>query len=430
MNATHLKKVGFFVDYSFSYYYIFTKKYMSKINVLVLPSDKSGVGKFRSVDPHIKLQNLYPNDFHIDIDYEPRINDINYWKNYQIVHFHRSFGNIDQCPQIIKSLKSLGLIVIADLDDYWLPTKEHPIHQLIIESKLNTKIIENLKVADYVTTTTEIFANEIRKFNKNVIVLPNAIDPKEPQFNQPTPTSDKIRVGWLGGSSHLHDLKLLDNMVNKLSSVQDKLQYYVCGFDIRGSVTEINKQTGEQTQRPIKPQETVWVKYEQIFTNNYNIISPEYKIFLDKFEDKPFEGVEKENYVRVWTRPVDQYARNYSNFDISLAPIKNHIFNRMKSQLKVIEAGFYKKALIASNVGPYTIDLKHAIKNGQFTDGNALLVDEVRNHSDWSKWIKKLVDNPNMITDLGERLYETVKDKYDLNVVTKTRADFYKSLIK
>ncbi len=280
------------------------------------------------------------------------------------------------------------------------------------------------------TTTTEIFANEIRKFNKNVIVLPNAIDPKEPQFNQPTPPSDKIRVGWLGGSSHLHDLKLLDNMVNKLSSVQDKLQYYVCGFDIRGSVTEINKQTGEQTQRPIKPQETVWVKYEQIFTNNYNIISPEYKIFLDKFEDKPFEGVEKENYVRVWTRPVDQYARNYSNFDISLAPIKNHIFNRMKSQLKVIEAGFYKKALIASNVGPYTIDLKHAIKNGQFTDGNALLVDEVRNHSDWSKWIKKLVDNPNMITDLGERLYETVKDKYDLNVVTKTRADFYKSLIK
>ncbi len=74
--------------------------------------------------------------------------------------------------------------------------------------------------------------------------------------------------------------------------------------------------------------------------------------------------------------------------------------------------------------------MKHAIKNGQFTDGNALLVDEVRNHSDWSKWIKKLVDNPNMITDLGERLYETVKDKYDLNIVTKTRADFYKSLIK
>ena len=403
---------------------------MPKINVLVLPSDKSGVGKFRSVDPHVKLQNLYPDDFHVDIDYEPRLNDINYWKKYQIVHFHRSFGNIDQCPDVIKYLSNTGIIMIADLDDYWLPTKEHPIHQLIVENKMNQKIIANLKAADYVITTTELFANEIRKFNKNVIVLPNAIDPNEPQFKQETPKSDKIRVGWLGGSSHLHDLKLLDGMVSKLQPLQDKLQYYVCGFDTRGTVTEINKQTGQQTQRPIKPQETVWVRYEEIFTNNYKIISPEYKLFLDKFEDGQYLGVENENYVRVWTRPVETYAGNYSNFDISLAPIKNHVFNRMKSQLKVIEAGFYKKALIASNVGPYTIDLKHAMKNGEFTDGNALLVDESRNHSDWAKYIKKLVDNPNMITDLGERLYETVKDKYHLDVVTKTRAEFYKSLIK
>ena len=102
----------------------------------------------------------------------------------------------------------------------------------------------------------------------------------------------------------------------------------------------------------------------------------------------------------------------------------------MKSQLKVIEAGFYKKALIASNIGPYTIDLKHAMKNGEFTDGNALLVDEVKNHSDWAKFIKKLVDNPDMVTELGQRLYDTVKDTYDLNKVSDKRADFYKSLIK
>ena len=401
-----------------------------KIKVLVLPSDKSGVGKFRSVDPHVKLQNLYPDDFHVDIDYEPRINDFNFWKEYQIVHFHRSFGNIDHCPQLIKTLQSLGIILVADIDDYWLPTKEHPIHQLIVENKMNQKIVDNLKASDYVITTTEIFANEIRKFNKNVIVLPNAIDPKEPQFNQPTPPSDKIRVGWLGGSSHLHDLKLLDGMVNKLTPIQEKLQYYVCGFDIRGTVTELNKQTGEQKQRPIKPEETVWVRYEEIFTNNYKIITPEYKLFLDKFEEGEYPAIKNENYVRVWTRPVEQYAKNYSNFDISLAPIKNHIFNRMKSQLKVIEAGFYKKALIASNVGPYTIDLKHALDKGNFTNGNALLVNENNNHSDWAKNIKKLVENPNMITDLGEKLYETVKDKYDLNQVTHERASFYKSLIK
>lgn len=324
----------------------------------------------------------------------------------------------------------MGIIVIADIDDYWLPTKEHPIHNLIVNDKMHLKILENLKASDYVTTTTEIFANEIRKFNKNVVVFPNAIDPNEGQFNEPTLPSDKIRVGWLGGSSHLHDLKLLDGMANKLSSYQDKLQYYLCGFDIRGSVTEINKDTGEKRQRPIKPQETVWSMYENIFTDNYKIISPEYKIFLDKFKEEDYPAIKTENYVRVWTRPTDSYARNYAKFDISLAPIKNHIFNRMKSQLKVIEAGFYKKALIASNIGPYTIDLKHALKNGQFIDGNALLVEDSRNHSDWVKNIKKLVENPSMITDLGERLYETVKDRYDINNVSHERASFYKSLIK
>jgi len=404
---------------------------MTKINVLVLPSDKSGVGKFRSVDPHVMLQNMYPNDFHIDIDYEPKVMDQNYWKKYQIVHVHRNIGQTyEETPKLIEWLKSNGIIVIVDIDDYWLPTKEHPIHQLIIQNKIHQKIMDNLKVASYVTTTTKLFAEEIKKYNKNVEVFANAINPKDPQFNEPTLPSNKIRVGWLGGSSHLHDLKLMNGFVSKLSPLQDKLQYYVCGFDTRGTVTEINKETGQQTQRAIKPEETVWARYEEIFTDNYKIVSPKYKEFLSKFEESEFFGWENENYVRVWTRPVTTYAKNYSKFDISLAPIQNHIFNRMKSQLKVIEAGFYKKALIASNVGPYTIDLKHALHQGQFTDGNALLVNESNNHSDWSKNIKKLVENPNMIVDLGERLYETVKDKYDLNNVTKERAEFYKSLIK
>jgi hypothetical protein len=44
--------------------------------------------------------------------------------------------------------------------------------------------------------------------------------------------------------------------------------------------------------------------------------------------------------------------------------------------------------------------------------------------------MKKLIQNPSWAEDLGERLYETVKDTYNLNNVTKTRAELYKSLIK
>jgi glycosyltransferase involved in cell wall biosynthesis len=378
------------------------------------------------------LQNLYPDDFHVDIDYEPKINDINYWKKYQIVHAHRSIGqNYDIVPQLIKQLKSLGIVVIVDIDDYWLPTKEHPIHQLILNHKLNEKIVANLREASYVTTTTNVFADEIKKINKNVIIFPNAIDPTEPQFKQPTLESERIRVGWLGGSSHLHDLLLLDGMVEKNGKeINDKIQYVICGFDTRGTMTEINPKTGEEKRRDILPHETVWVRYEEIFTNKYDIVGEEYKKFLMEFKDVEFPNETSLPYRRVWTKPVTTYATNYSKLDISLAPIKNHIFNRMKSQLKVIEAGFYKKALIASNIGPYTIDLKHSLQNGNFVDGNALLVDEHKNHSDWSKYIKKLINNPNMITDMGERLYETVKDTYDLRNVTRNRAEWYKTLVQ
>jgi glycosyltransferase involved in cell wall biosynthesis len=159
------------------------------------------------------------------------------------------------------------------------------------------------------------------------------------------------------------------------------------------------------------------------------MVSQEEKDFLMKFKEEEFK-VDNQFYTRIWTKPVTSYATNYRWFDVSLAPIKNHIFNRVKSQLKVIEAGFYKKALIASDIGPYTIDLKHALKNGEFTDGNALLVGENKNHSDWSKFMKKLIDNPNWAKDLGERLYETVSKKYELHIVTKERAELYKSLLK
>jgi glycosyltransferase involved in cell wall biosynthesis len=403
---------------------------MSKIKVLVVPSDRSGVGKFRSVDPHIFLQNQNPEDFHVDIVYEPPYDDVNFWTQYEIVAYHRSIGpDFEKANRLIQMLNSLGVITVCDIDDYWMPGKEHPIHDIIKVNKINEKIVANLKVSKYVTTTTELFADEIRKFNKNVVVFPNAINPNEPQFKEPTQKSDKLRIGWLGGSSHLHDIQLLNDGFSKLTSHKDKVQYVLCGFDTRGTVTEINAQTGEHTKRNILPPETVWAQYEKIFTQNFSIISEDYKKHLLKYNQDSYENEMNESYLRVWTKPVTSYAKNYSKFDVSLAPIKNTMFNRMKSQLKVIEAGFYKKALIASEIGPYTLDLKHCLENGNFVDGNAMLIKEVRNHSDWSKCIEKLIKNPNLVEDMGERLYETVKDKYDLNVVTKNRAQFYKSLL-
>jgi len=406
---------------------------MSKIRILAIPSDKHGVGKFRMMDPYQFIGDNHSDDVHVDISYNADNND-EYFLNYDIVVFHTFIHQTNHDDNInrIKWLQSKGIKVIMDIDDLWFVDQRHPMYHQIKNSKIGEMKMEMLKVVDYVTTTTSIFAKTIKdRLNvKNIEIFPNAVNEDEPQFKREPIKSDKIRFGWLGGSSHLSDIELMSNGISSThNSFKDKVQFVLCGFDLRGTVTEID-QEGKQRQRSIQPTETVWYKYEKFFTEDYKVLSPQYKSFLNTFVDTPYDDV-NEPYRRRWTKDIKTYASNYNTFDVSLAPLVESQFNANKSQLKVIEAGFHKKAIIASETDPYTLDLISAINDGKFNDnGNALLVNPRRNHKDWAKHMKRLVENPNMIEDLGNRLYETVKDKYSLKKVCQDRVEFFKSIIK
>jgi len=402
---------------------------MSKIKILVVPSDRTGVSYFRSTNPHLALEKQYPDQFHVDIDYEPQLNNDAWLKQYDIIHYHRTLGPYENMKNLVEKLKEFGIVSIMDLDDYWSPGSHHPAYLLIKNQGLDKKVAANVGIAEYVTTTTELFAEEIKKLNKNVFVLPNAIDPKETQFIPKPTESKKLRIGWLGGSSHLKDLEILNGVVNKLGvdNLLDKVQFVLCGFDLRGNHTEINPDTKEQTVRNITPKESVWYQYERIFTDDYKTVSPQYKEFLLKFVQEEFPNVENEPYRRVWTKHISSYATNYNLFDVSIAPLQENTFNKVKSQLKVIEAGFYKKAIIAQNFGPYRIDLTDAIKFGGGFDlsANSIMIETNRNHKDWYSSIKKLITNPELVTALQNNLYDTVKDRYSMEAVTESRKNLY-----
>lgn len=407
---------------------------MKKLKVLVVPSDRTGVSFFRSTNPHIALQAQYPDLFHVDIDYEPQIFNDEWLKQYDIIQYHRSLGPYEQMESLVKKLKSFGIVSIMDIDDYWAPGSHHPAHILIKANELDVKIRENVRFAQYVTTTTPIFAQEISRLNKNVFVLPNAIDPTESQFVSKPEPSSRVRIGWLGGSSHEKDIEILNGVSNKLGTegLLDKVQFVLCGFDLRGQQTVVDKKTGEQTTRPIEPMESTWYRYEKVITDNYTTISPAYKAHLLKFKPEEYADVANEPYRRVWTKEINSYANNYNLFDISLAPIQENMFNKCKSQLKVIEAGFHHKAIIAQDFGPYQIDLKNALLFGGGFDltANAILVKKERNHKDWYAAIKKLVKNPEYLKALQDNLYATVKDTYSIDKVTADRKDLYQNLVK
>ena len=52
------------------YLYIKENVIEKKIKMLVIPSDRSGCGFFRSVQPHVYIAEHYSNEFEIDIVYE------------------------------------------------------------------------------------------------------------------------------------------------------------------------------------------------------------------------------------------------------------------------------------------------------------------------------------------------------------------------
>ena len=74
--------------------------------------------------------------------------------------------------------------------------------------------------------------------------------------------------------------------------------------------------------------------------------------------------------------------------------------------------------------------LKVNIKESKNGDVLSILSDSNKNHKLWYKYIKYLIDNPNVINDLGEKLFETVYPRYSLKTITEERAEWYRELMR
>ena len=405
-----------------------------KIKVLAIPPDFSGVGYFRMINPHKRLYELFNAEFDIVLKHDVDFTNIDYLKEFDIVCVNRVImPDMTVFFNAVKTLqKEHNVKFVYDIDDYWDLGKDHPSYPMSKREGIEKKIIDTIKIADAVTTTTPIFAERIKQYNKNVYVIPNAIDTTEKQFQPIDKPYDKIRFGFVMGAQHLRDIELLVGMTNRLpKDIIDKIEFVLCGFDLRGTQEYLDID-GQIKLRPILPLETPWYAYENIITDNYKIVSEPYRSWL--FNNVPngeYPHREMEHYRRQWTKPANEYATHYNEIDVLLAPLTECDFNKCKSQLKVIEAGFFKKGIIASNFGPYTLDLKNIIEKGGNInpDGNAILVDTSKNHKGWAKAIEKIVKNPEILETMRNNLHETVKEKYHIDTTTKIRYDIYKKLM-
>ena len=447
-----------------------------RIKILFYNKNRSGVNYFRTLTPAVHLDKNYSDDFDVTInsDFDPTTDEgLEYMKSFDIIHYHTNLTPISGLMvNISNELKKNNIKLVLDLDDYWKLDNKHPKYYQFKENNISQMIETNIKIADYITTTTDLLAAEIKKVSgrDNVIVLENSIDPKTmPQFENKRTKSDIVRIMYLGGSTHLHDIKQLEGVANMLNldiETKNKFKFINVGWDMRGEksqivfnqqlkkelenrnqftqklLNEIHKSKGIESniktlpedlrkkyegvifnvqKVKFKPDEIPYYEYEKILSDNYRIIDDKkYLKWLTTYSDGNYDNESK--YARRWTQPANKYAYYLNEADVIIAPLLNTKFNNMKSCLKQIEGWSRKLAVVCSDVAPYNID-------GKNMENCILIPDKPNNKKHWFKALKKLIINDKLREYLGENLYKDFSKKYHLDVVNRKRVLFYKEII-
>lgn len=397
------------------------------MKILVISTDTDGVGYYRSLMPHLTIND---SDFEIDIrmlqDGTFNLLDENYISQYNIVFYNKTipFAKKEYADKFTNIIKSHNIKLIYDIDDYWILNSSHLNYDVWKKTKSDEVIVNAIKSADHITTTTTLFAKRIAEENPNVTVLPNAVNLEEQQWVFNRIPSEKIRFLWGGGISHMVDLRLLKPSVESFDkNFLSKAQLFMCGYDLR-------VRTPQGLLMRSDPKTNQWTFFEDIFTaKGKHINSDSYRAFLHEYNDKDY-GIHKEFinefYQRRWTRPILSYGHMYNEADVCLAPLKNNnVFNFYKSNLKVIEAGAHHCPIIASNYGPYTIDDIEGKEDGK---QKGILIDESDNNG-WYKAMKFYVEHPELVKEHGENLYEYVKNNLCIKEIGKKRKELYEKLI-
>lgn len=370
--------------------------------------------------------------------------------NFNIVHFLREVDHDWQgkSKYIIERLHKLGIKVVFDIDDYWKVDKTHYLNKRYRENNIAKQVGEIFGMVDLVTTTTEFMRDKIYNESAalNVHVLTNSINPEEPQFEVRQIDNALVRFGWIGGVHHKPDLELMRYSLQKIQSDKELInKFQIClggfnvtvqfsdqdekdlaklGFDVERLQSCNFKQMCDYfAEKKVNPPVPEYVNLERIFTDDHKIFKHDkfYLNYLKQFTSSMEHISFDKSYRRLWGKDVFNYAQMYNEIDVALIPLVDNSFNNCKSQLKIIEAGFMGKAVIVSNVHPYTIDCVNR--------ENCLTVNSRMNLMDWYLHMKRMVNEPNLRADLAAAMFETVREKYHVKTPNAIRSDLYKKII-
>ena len=312
----------------------------------------------------LELQKAYTKG---NIDTERIKNELT-WAN--IVVFHRPENQ--EFHKLADALQRNGKKVVMDNDDTFKLDDYHPLANFSEEAyeknlKRRSSAIDSfVKKADMVTTTTEFLAKEYRKLNKNVIVLPNCIDPidwDKPLRNE----GNKVRIGIVGSAAIEYDYLHVKNVLKELSDRED-VELIMFGL-------------GDKEHRKNNP------KVTKVFQEEYD--------FWDSLNIEHFP----------WC-PIHEYQSklNEARLDMMIVPRKDNYFNRCKSNIKFLEAAMCEIPVIVQS-----------FKDGPYEEliGKEMGI-LIKDNKDWMKQIDTLIDDKKLRCEMGRNAKEYTLKYYNI----------------
>lgn len=286
--------------------------------------------------------------------------------NCDVLVFNRQLKT--PASKLIKYREQFGFKLVLDLDDYWELGYTHPLYDAWNKDRTGETILSYIKIADQVWVTNGQLRAKVLPENQNVVIIPNALD--FPSIAHKP--KGKMRFIYSGSVTHGPDLEILRNKFRRTEPfIRNSASFVLAGvsMDVRwGKMISVFEDTGSYEIRQVLP--------------------------------------------------LDKYMTHYDSCHVALVPLAVNEFNSCKSILKVLEAATTGLPCIVSKVQPYYPEL---------SDAPGIMWAE--ESSDWLRYIRQCIKNPNWVTDQGKQLHEYMKERYSLDKINQQRYEILHSIV-
>jgi glycosyltransferase involved in cell wall biosynthesis len=231
------------------------------------------------------------------------------------------------------------------------------------------KMFRACMYADVITTTTKELGSTFDNWNENIRVLPNYINPKVMPDGKKK-KRDYTLIGWQGGDSHHHDLKMI---MPALKRVKDRYRDKV-HFRFMGAA----------------------------FINMYKEIEGEHIGWVDPYKF------------------YDAFSEDL--LDIGLVPLVDpdiNKFNKSKSNIKWLEYSYYGIPSVVSGYKPYVQHIE------DWKTGIIAYTED-----DWYRALCKLIDDPLYRIKLGSNAKTEVINNFNISTYAYKWYQLYMDALK